>query len=242
MFLNYRSKFLKLLTFSSLFLLFGCSPPKVLFYKSGLTIEEFKRDKYDCAQQARTSWSGGGTGNLGLAMIASAKSEADKQSKSLFRMCMEARGYTAREVSDEEFTRQTSPFNRKMQQLTKKRLDRCNDGKFMLLFKKAACKIDDITLDQLEDKTTILESEKQYFKNYIYYVNKINTKTIELIQNDGNDKDKKIGLLLDKLYQQSDKIALDLYEEKITWGEYNKNRKKLHQVFKEDEKHILNTK
>jgi len=96
----------RLILIGLLFSLMGCANPKMLFYKPGLTTEEFNRDRYDCVQQSRILWSGGGTGGIGLAMIISAKSTADKQAAEMFIMCMEARGYTAREVSDEEFEKQ----------------------------------------------------------------------------------------------------------------------------------------
>ena len=84
------SQLFRLLIMSGLlFPLIGCANQKLLFDKPGLTNEEFNRDKYDCVQQSRTSWSGGGTGGLGAAMIISAKSNAEKQSAELFKMCME---------------------------------------------------------------------------------------------------------------------------------------------------------
>ncbi len=92
----------RLLILSSLFLqMTGCAQ-QLVFDKLGVTNEEFSRDRYDCVQQSRTSWSGGGTGGVGIAMIISAQMHADDQSKDLFRMCMEARGYTAHDVNGNE--------------------------------------------------------------------------------------------------------------------------------------------
>jgi hypothetical protein len=81
----------------------GCAQQKMLYAKPGATLEVFKRDKYECAQQSRTSWAGGGTGAVGLGMMIGARSNAEKQAEELFKMCMEARGYSAREVSNEEY-------------------------------------------------------------------------------------------------------------------------------------------
>ncbi len=76
-----------------LIFLVGCATDKLIFYptKSGLN---FNVDKYDCVQQSRTPWSGGGTGGVGLAMIAIASSRAQNESDELFKMCMEARGWS----------------------------------------------------------------------------------------------------------------------------------------------------
>jgi hypothetical protein len=83
----------------------GCSTPQLVWNKSGSTIEDFRRDRYECTQQSRVSWSGGGTGDLGLFMMLSSKSNAEKQSRELFNMCMEARGYTSHEKQEGEEVR-----------------------------------------------------------------------------------------------------------------------------------------
>jgi len=226
-----------------LFQLIGCASPKMLFDKTGLTSEEFSRDKYDCVQQSRTSWSGGGTGGLGVAMMIGAKSNAEKQSADLFKMCMEARGYTAREVSDEEFERQrNSPFKSKMNQIAKERNGRCNNDDFKLIFIKTSCKSDKITLEQLSDKSFISEAEKIVFSKYRSDTNDSNNMTMEAIRTNGEPKDKEMGLTLERLYLQSDKIALDLFEGKITWGEFNKNRKEQFQALQAERNRIFNNK
>jgi hypothetical protein len=73
----------------------GCASPQLVWNKEGANFDDFRRDKYDCVQQSRTSWSGGGSGLIGLTLMASAQSQAQGQANALFRMCMEARGYTA---------------------------------------------------------------------------------------------------------------------------------------------------
>lgn len=226
-----------------LFPLIGCANQKMLFDKPGLTIEEFNRDKYDCVQQSRTSWSGGGTGGLGAAMIISAKSNAEKQSAELFKMCMEARGYTAREVSDKEFERQkNSPFKTKMNQIAKERNDRCNRDDFVSIFIKSACKAENITLEQLSDKTMISEIEKSIFSKYRSENTDSNKKVLEAIRSVGESKDKEMGIVLERLYLQTDNNALDLFEGKKSWGEYNKSRKELIQVMQEEKNRIFSNK
>jgi hypothetical protein len=73
--------------------LIGCAQPKRVWHKSGGSLEEFQRDKYQCTQESRVSWSGGGSGDIGLIIMFSSKSQAEKKSLELFEMCMEARGY-----------------------------------------------------------------------------------------------------------------------------------------------------
>lgn len=224
-----------------LFSLIGCAAnQKMLFDRPGLTSEEFNRDKYDCIQQARTSWAGGGTGSVGVAMIVLSKNNAEKQSNELFKMCMEARGYTAREVDDEEFERQkNSPLKTNMNQITKERTDRCNRDEFQLIFIKSSCKADNITLEQLSDKTMISEVEKTVFSKYRSENADSNNKTLAVFRTNGNSQEKELGIVVEQIYLQLDKNALDLFESKITWGEYNKKRKELFQTLKEEQRRIL---
>jgi hypothetical protein len=71
----------------------GCAQKWYLYRTTGITREEAARDTYQCTQESRTSWSGGGTGALGLALMGAAASNAETQAKRLYVMCMEARGY-----------------------------------------------------------------------------------------------------------------------------------------------------
>ena len=176
-------------------------------------------------------------------MIMGAKSNAEKQSNELFKMCMEARGYTAHEVNDEEFERQkNSPFKTKMNQIVKERNDRCNRDDFKLIFIKSACKPENITLEQLSDNTIISEAEKNVYSKYRSENIDTDRKLLEAIQTNGNSKDKEMGLVLERLYLQVEKNALDLFEGKITWGEYNKNRKVMNKTMQEERKHIFSNK
>jgi len=79
----------------SAILVTGCATPqKVIWDKPGGTLEDFRRDNYECVQQSRVSWSGGGTGSVGLVIMAGAQAQAQKQANDLYRMCMEAGGWT----------------------------------------------------------------------------------------------------------------------------------------------------
>jgi hypothetical protein len=217
-----------------LFLSAGCAQQKLLFDKPGLTIENFNRDRYDCVKESNVSWSGGGTGSVGIAMIIFSKSSADNQAEKLFRMCMEARGYTAREVSDEEFERQkNSPLKSKINQLVKQRIERCNSGEFMLLASKSACQSENITFEQLSDKTTISEIEKPVLLKYRSYVGDTNNKIQGLIRDEGNATEKELGDIMERFSLLLEKDAADLIEGKITWGEYNKNRKERNRNYRE---------
>jgi hypothetical protein len=93
-----------LVTLGMAVLLGACAstPPPIIWEKASFTVDDFRKDRYACVQQSRTSWSGGGTGLYGVLVMANAKSEAEKEARRLFVMCIEARGYTSRVLREGE--------------------------------------------------------------------------------------------------------------------------------------------
>ena len=78
-----------------LVLLAACSSPRLVSYKPDMS--DFRRDSYQCKQESRVSWGGGGSGAMGGLMILAAKHDAEQQSRAIYRECMEVRGYTVTE-------------------------------------------------------------------------------------------------------------------------------------------------
>ena len=77
------------LVFSAWVLLSGCTGSTYSYSKAGSNVADFRQDSYACVQEPRMSW--GASGNP---MIVGASTDA-KQEATLYRMCMEARGWTA---------------------------------------------------------------------------------------------------------------------------------------------------
>ncbi len=67
----------------------GCAGPTYSYSKAGSNVADFRQDSYACVQKPRMSWGAGGN-----PMIVGASTDA-KQEATLYRMCMEARGWTA---------------------------------------------------------------------------------------------------------------------------------------------------
>lgn len=79
--------------------LLGCTVEKhMVWQKPGVIIADFQRDKYTCVQQSRTSYSGGGGGVIGILMILDAQQRAKSEAEKLFTLCMEAHGYSIKEL------------------------------------------------------------------------------------------------------------------------------------------------
>ena len=81
----------------------GCAATSPMIYnKPGGNEQDYKRDFFECRQASKTSWSGGGSGLLGIAMIAGSSAAAQDAANKTGRMCMEARGYTSHVMQDGE--------------------------------------------------------------------------------------------------------------------------------------------
>ena len=216
-----------------LFSVMGCATTKFIFDKEGLTTEEFNRDRYECVKESQTSWSGGGTGTLGLAMILSSKSSAEKQANAMFKMCMEARGYTAREVSGNEFDNNKTfsdigkPFNKMLKDL-------CKKEEYKIVFIKSACQSKDITDEQLFDKSMITDTEKGIYLKYREERLAIRKKISDALLAFENPKSKELLMLSKKSSDENDSVTLDLINGKISWGEFNKFKKEHEQEIKKE--------
>jgi len=128
----------------------------------------------------------------------------------------------------------------KMNQIAKEQNDMCNNDAFKLIFKKTSCKTDKITLEQLSDKSFISKAEKIVFLKFRTDTNNYNNRTIEVIQTSRVRQYNGFGIVLQQVFIQTDKSALDLYEGKITWGEFNKIRREQFQALQAEKNRILN--
>jgi hypothetical protein len=117
-----------------------------------------------------------------------------------------------------------------LQSLSKESNDFCNKEEYKRFFIKSPCFANDITAEQLSDKTMIQDTEKDAFLKYREEVSAIDKKFSDISQTYGDSKDKEFGLFLEKNSIKSKrKASLDFVEGKISWGEFNKSRKEIAQ-------------
>ena len=53
----------------------------------------FRQASYRCVQESRQSWSAGGSGLIGLSLMASAQADAQSRANQMYVQCMGASGY-----------------------------------------------------------------------------------------------------------------------------------------------------
>ena len=117
-----------------------------------------------------------------------------------------------------------------LESLNKESNDFCNKEEYKRFFIKSPCFANDITAEQLSDKSMIQDAEKNDFLKYREEVSAIDKKFSDIAQTYGDSKDKEFGLFLEKnSIKNKRKASLDFAEGKITWGEFNKIRKEIAQ-------------
>jgi hypothetical protein len=81
---------LTVLVFAAWGLLSGCTGPTYNYSKGGADVADFRQASYACVQEPRMSWGASGSPtSVGASRI------DDRREAKLYRMCMEANGWTA---------------------------------------------------------------------------------------------------------------------------------------------------
>ncbi|MGO9018734.1 MAG: TIGR02281 family clan AA aspartic protease [Syntrophobacteraceae bacterium] len=194
----------------------GCATaPKMTWYKPGATQQDYAKDAYECNQQSQTSWSGGGTGLIGLAVMAGAQADAQNRANNTFKMCMEARGWTGQVV---EATSQAEIETAKQQgrdciQKIEFNPAYQNVARHIPLNGEKSPSLEQLTDNGIpsdEDIVTIKTIQKDVMvcrEQYIVNLKKCEPGTIPKFL---------------QFIHEIDLVKADLIEKKITWGEYNK--------------------
>jgi hypothetical protein len=204
----------------------GCATTNTnqLWYptKEGL---DFKKDKYECVQESKTPWSGGGTGLLGVAVMAGTSSSAQSEADKLFNMCMEARGYILKDKDEMEkkISNALDVANKSKEKLK----TICAKPEYAVIFVKSPCNIVEspITFEQIADNTRITPEQKTVLPKLRTESEAVSKEISEYMCKNGNPSDMLLADYMDSTRSEGDKYTLDLLNGVITWGEYNQRRK-----------------
>ncbi len=104
----------------------------------------------------------------------------------------------------------------------------CAGAEFKLITDKSPCDVTKVGADALTDKTRITPEQKPVFARFLEAIAGSNAEFTKLQRTYGGEVGNKLADLGDSMIApESNKIAQELYEEKITWGEYLQKRKDL---------------
>jgi hypothetical protein len=112
----------------------------------------------------------------------------------------------------------------------------CTDEKFKPFFLKSPCQTTDITIGNISDKSKATAAQKKVIEALdIEYLEILKMRAENYRE---NIKPLPLGLALSNLIMQlrtdSQSLLVNLYQEKITWGQFNEGRRDLISTFKKN--------
>lgn len=102
----------------------------------------------------------------------------------------------------------------------------CNRPEYKIIYKKSPCSLTEFTLDQLSDTSNISRLEKPVFSKLSAESKSYRLKTIAAFRMYGGSGGETLAKTLENSQVRQEENDLNLYQEKISWGVYNLNRKK----------------
>jgi hypothetical protein len=112
-----------------------------------------------------------------------------------------------------------------IKKLNERSLQRCADPEFAAYYEKAPCQPTKVTSEQLEDREKITSKEKIVLSKVRQIITTSFQERMRIFRDYGGDKEIRAAEYLEAYVKpRLDKIDLNLYEGKITWGQYNSER------------------
>ena len=101
---------------------------------------------------------------------------------------------------------------------------RCADPEYAAYYEKSPCSAAKVTPEQLEDQTKITPVQKAVLSKVRQSISASFQERQRIFKDYGGDKDIKFAEYVESMKPRIDKNDLNLYDGKITWGQYNKER------------------
>lgn len=204
----------------------GC----MAWYKPGATQGEFESARYQCLQESQQ--------RVGVAQVNSFGGTAVNNvqtNEMLFNSCMNAKGWSWQNKQNLQNQLQQQQANASVVQsqiesdkarINSMRTEMCANPELKAYYSKTACKVQDITFEQLADNSKITAPQKAALVKQRAIVDKIQKEQTRAMRSTPSVNAKKVADLYESIIvTQGDQINLDLYNGKITWGEFNQRRK-----------------
>jgi len=201
--------------------LIGCLglPSQKTWYKSGATEEQFRRDMTSCRQYGMQSAQANGlAGNLFV--------EAWIQQQA--NECLSGLGYSLTDSSSTSSASNSNIANARAE-IQKKIKQLCATPEYKDYYSKTACLSVDITIEQMADPSKITPIQKPILLKARTAADGLSKEDMKLARDMGGVQGNRMADIYDSyMVPQNDKNTLDLYNGRITWGEYNRKRKEIY--------------
>jgi len=218
----------RLFAFLFLPMLFGCAQQKV-WEKPGASQSEFSQERYACLQQSQQPYSGayvnryGGSSNSGMTT-----------NGGLFDACMNSRGWNLTAKTETGGT----PYADALKAVSSEGQSLCEREEFQAYYRKSPCRAGEPTLEQLADRSKITADERKLLTKVRAEVTELNKKYAAIHRQFNQQTGNALAENIEQGTKAGDKIAFDLFEGRITWGEYNKRRRDVYDQFTAESKKL----
>ena len=200
------------------FALLACAQQQQGFWlKPGAPQDEFSSVRYTCMQQSQQPVSAayidkyGGVANSNVIT-----------NSGLMAACLNAQGYYFVSVSDQK------AYGDSLSALRAEQTQACSRADLQSLFaKKMACKAKEATPEQLSDRSKISEAEKIAFDKWRQFIEESNQKAAAINRQYVREKGDVFASVIERRADANERLASQLSDGRISWGEYNKNRSEL---------------
>jgi len=181
-----------------------------LWIKSGGSVEDFEIDRAQCNAQAFSVASGN------MYQIAIVQNQ-----------CLQGKGWKLQDSNQVNELGNQLLNEREKQSIASKEL--CSKKEYEVIYAKTPCMSPQINFKNMTDNTKITEQQKSIFTKWREELDA----SIEITINTEINLNGMAGKKWANYYKatakpQNDKNNLDLYNEKITWGEYNSKRQEIY--------------
>lgn len=203
----------------------GCA--QSLWVKPNAGQGEFERDRYSCLQQSQQRVGAAQVNAYGGSSINTVETNGV-----LFSTCMGSKGWSlqskeaiqSRVAQDQA---KNDELKAKNDQVRANAVAMCNNEELKEYYKKTSCNSLDVSFQHIADTSKITQDQKIALIKQRDAVALIEKQLDEITRQLGEMGAKRISIALNFTRPENEKNNLDLYNEKITWGEYNKRRKEI---------------
>lgn len=207
------------------FALSACQP-SLVWVKSGGSQNEYSQNRYECLKQAQQRESGSYAFK-----DASMSDSTVVTNKELFDACMNAKGWYLKR-KDETRTQPTpesaekvNNHNTRNKQINDEETFACAFLEYQMIYKKSPCRIDSIAAYHIANDDKITEDEKKVFLEIYTEDKQRSLRRAASYREVGRPSLRAVSELLDIRTESIAKSSTELYEGRISWGEFNKRRR-----------------
>jgi hypothetical protein len=208
------------LSIAALVVLTGCQP--MVWNRPGASQADFNTERYQCMQASQQQ-----TSSAYINQYGGAASSGQTTNDPLFIACMNAKGWSLQRQGalNEQAAQNKAEVEAGVKASRERAESICADPKFAPYYNKTACLADKMTFDQLADTSKISPEVKAIFPEVRNSIDANVREQLDLQRKYGGTVGaKRADLFMTTAKAQNDKNNLDLYDGRITWGEYNRRR------------------